>query len=74
MGHPRPGVLRPYHDGMRYRYKKTGAVIEIASELHSPDWEAVPEDAAPASEKPSAKPGKKSRKAVTDDGSDVCDH
>lgn len=59
---------------MRYAHKKTGAVIDITSELHSPDWEAVPEDAAPAPEKPSAKSGKKSRKAVTDDGDDVCDH
>lgn len=39
---------------MKYRHKKTGAVIEIASVLTSPDWEAVPE-------KPAPKKGKKEK-------------
>lgn len=59
---------------MRYVHKKTGAVIDIASTLHSPDWESVPEDAANA-EKPSAnakevKP-KPRRKAVKADGENL---
>jgi hypothetical protein len=59
---------------MRYVHKKTGAVIDIASVLHSPDWEIVPEDAANA-EKPSAsakevKP-KPHRKAVKADGENL---
>ena len=52
---------------MQYRHKKTGAVIDIASVLHSPEWEAVPENAANAEE---AEP-KPRRKAVKADGENL---
>lgn len=41
---------------MKYRNKKTGAVIEICSRLQGEDWEAV-ETQPPA--KPPRKPAKK---------------
>lgn len=50
---------------MRYRYKPTGAVIEIASELHSPHWEQL--GAKPPAEKLDA-PKKAGKKAVKQDG------
>lgn len=50
---------------MQYRYKPTGAVIEIASELHSPHWEHI--GAKPPAEKPDA-PKKAGKKAVKQDG------
>lgn len=49
---------------MQYRYKPTGAVIEIASELHSPHWEQL------GGKTPAEKPGvpkKAGKKAVKQD-------
>lgn len=48
---------------MRYRYKPTGAVIEIASVLTSPEWEKVGTLAPEAKPDNPKKPGKKAVKA-----------
>lgn len=55
---------------MRYQYKPTGAVIEITSELHSPDWERLPEDAAAENPAEESKTPKPKKKAVKGDGDD----
>jgi hypothetical protein len=43
---------------MRYRNVKTGAVIEIASELKGEDWEAIKPAPVKDAPKPAPKKGK----------------
>jgi len=57
---------------MRYRHKKSGAVIEIASELRSPDWTPIPER-APAEDtaQESAPPKPRKRTVKPDAGTET---